>query len=190
MNRFASLALVLSLSLIGASAAPETYTPDLAHSTVAFKVKHLGISTVTGQFKDYTGKVLFNKEEPVKSSVEIVVKTTSVDTANAKRDEHLRKTDFFDVAKYPTMSFKSTAVKKIDDTTYEVTGDFTLLAVTKPLTIQFTEVAFGKGMQGEDRAGGQTRFKIKRSDFGMNKMIGPVGDDIEIELSFEAIKSA
>lgn len=190
MRRLSVLSLVLSLSLALPTFAADIYTPDLVHSLIGFKVSHLGISSVRGQFKDYTGKVSFDPADPTKSSVEIVVKATSVDTSNEKRDEHLRGADFFNVAKFPTLSFKSTAVKKIDETTYEVTGNFTLLDVTKPITIQFTDVAFGKGMKGEDRAGGTTHFKIKRSDYGMNKMVGPVGDVIDIELAFEAAKGA
>ncbi len=189
MRRLFILPFIFSLCLTVSTFAADVYTADLAHSTIAFKIKHLGISTVGGQFKDYTGKVNFDKESPEKSSVEVVVKTASVDTSSDKRDTHLRSEDFFNVAKYPTMSFKSTAVKKINDTIYEVTGNFTLLAVTKSLTVQFTDVAFGKGPKGEDRAGGETKFTIKRSDFGMNKLIGPVGDDVTIELSFEAVKS-
>lgn len=182
--------MILSVCVAWPVLAADVYTPDVVHSEVAFKVGHLGISKVSGQFKDYTGKVSFDPADASKSSVEITVKTTSVDTANAKRDEHLRGADFFNVEKFPTMSFKSTAVKKISDTTYAVTGDFTLLGVSKPVTIEFTDVAFGKGMKGEERAGGSTRFKIKRSDFGMNKMVGPVGDEVSIELSFEAVKQS
>lgn len=190
MKRLSVLSLLVSLCLALPAFAADVYTPDLSHSVVGFKVGHLGISTVRGQFTDYTGKVSFDPADPTKSSVEITVQAKSVDTSNAKRDEHLRGADFFNVEKFPTLSFKSTAVKKVDDTTYEVTGNFTLLGTTKPITIQFTDVAFGKGMKGEDRAGGTTRFKIKRSDYGMGKMVGPVGDSVEIELSFEAVKSA
>lgn len=184
------LSLLIVTLILGVSAfAADTYNPDPAHSTLGFKVKHLGISTVTGQFKDFTGKIVFDPAAPAKSSVEIIVKATSVDTANAKRDEHLRKADFFNVAEYPTLSFKSTAVKKIDDATYEITGDFTLLKVTKPITVQLTDVSFGKGPQGEERAGGEIKFKINRSEYGMDKMVGPVGDAVTIELLFEAIKA-
>lgn len=190
MRRLSVLSLILSVCMVLPAFAADIYTPDLVHSEVAFKVGHLGISKVSGQFKDYTGKVAFDPADASKSSVEITVKAASVDTANAKRDEHLRGADFFNVKEFPTLSFKSTAVKKVSDTTYEVAGDFTLLGVTKPLTIQFTDVAFGKGMKGEERAGGSTQFKIKRSDFGMNKMVGPVGDEVTITLAFEAVKQS
>lgn len=191
MRRASIMSVVLSLSLILPAFAADTYTPDLVHSTVGFKIKHMSISTVGGQFKDYTGKVIFDKEDPTKSSVEVTVKAASVDTGNTKRDDHLRSDSFFNVAKFPTLSFKSTAVKKIDDATYEITGNFTLLGTTKPITVQLTNVAFGKGPKGEDRAGGEIQFKIKRSDYGMNFMVGPMlGDEVTIDLSFEAVKAA
>jgi polyisoprenoid-binding protein YceI len=190
MRRASIVWLVLSLGLVGSAFGADTYTADPAHSSIGFKIKHLGISTVQGQFKDYTGKVLFDKDDPTKSSVEVSVKAASVDTSNTKRDDHLRSKSFFNVAEFPTLGFKSTSVKKIDDATYEITGGFTLLGVTKPITVQLTDVAFGKGMKGEDRAGGEIKFKIKRSDYGMNFMVGPVGDDVDIDLYFEAVKGA
>lgn len=190
MRRLSVWFLLLSLSFTLPALAADTYTPDLAHSSVGFKIKHMGLSTVRGQFSDYTGKVVFDKEDPTKSSVEVVVQAKSIDTANSMRDAHLRKADFFNVEKFPTLSFKSTAVKKIDDATYEVTGNFTLLGVSKPVTFQFTDVAFGKGPQGDDRAGGNARFKINRSDYGMTKSVGPGSETVEIELAFEAIKQS
>lgn len=191
MNRLpvCLLALFATVALSLPARAVDTYTPDAAHSTLGFKVRHLGVSTVRGQFDDFTGKVLFDPADPNKCSVELTVQAKSVNTANAKRDEHLRGADFFNVAEFPTLGFKSTAVRKIDDTSYEVAGNFTLHGVTKPITILFTDIAFGKGMKGETRAGGTTRFVIKRSDYGMDKMIGPVGDEVTVELSFEAVKS-
>lgn len=189
MRRLSALFLVLSLSLVLPAFAADTYTADPAHSSVGFKIKHMGLSTVRGQFTEYTGKVSFDKEDPAKSSVEVIVQAKSVDTANSMRDAHLRKAEFFNVEKFPTLSFKSTAVKKIDDSTYEITGNFTLLGVSKPVTFQFVDVAFGKGPQGDDRAGGNARFKINRNDYGMTKSVGPGSETVEIELAFEAIKS-
>jgi polyisoprenoid-binding protein YceI len=172
-----------------AQAEVETYKIDPVHSTVEFKVKHLGISKVNGTFADFEGIVNFDTENPENSSVEVTVKADSVDTRNQKRDAHLRTDDFFGTEKHPVLSFKSTAVKKTGDNTYEVTGNFTLLGNTKPITFTFTDLGKADGMkEGEVRRGGETSFTLKRSDFGMHKMIGPIGDEVEVTLAFSGIK--
>jgi polyisoprenoid-binding protein YceI len=180
---------VLSFFLCGAlTAAPGTYKIDPVHSSVGFKIRHLGISWVNGSFKDYEGLVTLDSEKPEASSVQITVKAASVDTGNEKRDGHLRNADFFDVEKFPTLTFKSTKVEKTAEGTYRVTGDFTLLGVTKAVTVEFTGTEEVKGMQGETRRGGETTFTIKRSDYGMKNSLGPVGDDVQIALAFSGVK--
>jgi polyisoprenoid-binding protein YceI len=168
-------------------AAPETFKADAAHSSVGFKIRHLGISWVKGTFKDFEGTAIFDAEKPEMSSVQVTVQAASVDTGNKDRDAHLQKDEFFNVEKFPTLSFKSTKVVKKDGDVYEVTGDFTLMGVTKPVTFTFEASGPIKGMKGETRRGGETEFKIKRSDFGMAKMIGPIGDEVQISLAFEGV---
>lgn len=170
------------------TAAPETYKIDPVHSSVGFKIRHLGISWVNGSFKDYEGQVVFDAEKPEASSVSITVKAASVDTGNEKRDTHLRNADFFNTEKFPTLTFKSTKVEKTGANTYKVTGDFTLLGVTKPMTIDFTGTDLIDGMGGEKRRGGETTFAIKRSEFGMKESLGPVGDEVQIALAFSGVR--
>jgi polyisoprenoid-binding protein YceI len=111
----------------------------------------------------------------------------SLDTHFPKRDQSLKSPDYFNAKQFPTITFKSTKVEGSGDT-FKVSGDFTVHGVTKPLTVDFKKVGEGKGLQGEARAGGETRFTIKRSDFGMNFMQGAVGDEITIILSLEGEK--
>ena len=132
-----------------------------------------GPQEVPGSFGDFSGTVLFNSQDPAKSTVQLEIKTTSIDTANAKRDDHLRSADFFKVKEYPTMTFKSTAAKKISDDTYEITGDFTLLGKTKPVTATFKKTG--------DNAGTAT-LKLLRSDYGMKFRIPDTADEVNVTL--------
>jgi polyisoprenoid-binding protein YceI len=133
------------------------------------------------------GKVVLDKSDPSKSSIEVTIPVESLDTKNEKRDQHLKSPDFFNAKQFPVMVFKSKQVEASGDT-HKVTGDLTLHGVTKPLTLTIKKGGEGKGMEGEIRGGGETRFAIKRSDFGMNFMQGPLGDDVVVFLSLEGIK--
>lgn len=189
---FLILSVALLSSFLGLShsqASPEHYTIDPVHSTVSFTIKHLMISKVTGFFTDFAGTGTFDPENPESSSIEVTVQAASVNTNNAKRDTHLLSDEFFDVKKYPTLSFKSTSIKKSSEDTYEITGDFTLKGVSKPVTFSATITDQIDGMKpGEKRRGGAAGFRIKRSDFGMDHMLGPIGEDVEITLSFSGIQ--
>lgn len=181
------IALAVGLPALSAAAAPETYDVDTVHSSVDFKVRHMGIGTVRGTFDEFSGAIVVDKKNPSKSSVEFKVSVTSVNTRNAKRDEHLRSNDFFDVEKYQEMSFKSKKVRKIDKDTVEVTGDFTLHGVTKPLTVRVDILGEGKDHNGVRRIGFETEFTIQRSKFGMNKMIPVAGDKVQVSLLVEGL---
>jgi polyisoprenoid-binding protein YceI len=178
--------IVVSFGIISASTA-DTYKIDPVHSSVAFSIKHLGVTDFYGRFNDISGTVVFDKDDPSKSSVELTVPVESVDTHNPKRDQHLKSPDFFNAKQFPVITFKSNKVEPNGDT-YKVSGDFTLHGVTKPLTVDFKKGGEGKGMQNEIRGGGETRFTIKRSDFGMNFMLGGLGAEVTILLSLEGIK--
>lgn len=138
-------------------------------------------------FKDISGTVNFDNEDPSKSSVELSVPVESIDSRNPKRDQHLKSPDFFNAAQFPTLSFKSTKVEANGES-YRITGDFSLHGVTQPITIDFKRGKDGKGMNGEVIVGGETRFTIKRSDYGMDFMQGALGDEVHIVLSIEAVK--
>jgi polyisoprenoid-binding protein YceI len=190
MNKlFALVALVPALAFAGTS----TWNVDASHSTTGFAVKHLVISTVRGEFTKFGGAVVLDDADVTKSTVEANVDVNSLDTRVADRDAHLKSPDFFDAAKYPSMTFKSTKVAKAKGGKLAVTGDLTLHGVTKPVTFDVTPSAEVKGMYGETRRGFAATTKISRKDFGLtwNKLVeaGPaVGDEVVITLDLEAIK--
>ena len=180
------LAAVPALAL----AAPTTWNVDASHSQVGFAVKHLVISNVRGEFKTYQGKIALDEADVTRSSVEATVDVSSVDTQVADRDAHLRSADFFDVAKYPAMTFKSTKVAKAGRDRLKVTGDLTLHGVTKPVVLDVTTTQAVKGMGGETRRGFSATGKISRKEFGLtwNKLVeaGPaVGDDVQVDIQLE-----
>jgi polyisoprenoid-binding protein YceI len=178
---------VLALALFSVAALPAVatdYKVDGVHSSLSFKAQHAGISWVHGRFNDVSGTFTIDKDDPSKSSFELSVKAESVDTNNKGRDGHLRGPDFFNVKQFPTLTFKSTSVKAVDSG-YEVTGDLTMHGETKP--ISFT-LKGGKEVQfppGTSRTGFATDLSLKRSDFGMNKMIPMIGDEVLISVGLE-----
>jgi polyisoprenoid-binding protein YceI len=182
-----TLFLALISALVFSANAADTFKVDPVHSFVLFSVQHFGVSNSYGRFNDISGTVVFDKDNPSKSSVELSVPVESLDTNNSKRDQSLKSPDYLNAKQFPTLTFKSTKVEGSGDT-FKVFGDFTLHGVTKPLTVDFKKVGEGKGLQGEARAGGETHFTIKRSDFGMNFQQGLVGDDVTIILSLEGVK--
>ena len=187
------LAAVLAAALLPALAlaAPSTYKPDPAHSTVGFSVKHLVVTTVRGTFAKYDVTIAVDDADVTKSSVEATIDANSIDTREPKRDGHLKSPDFFDTAKYPTLTFKSTKVEKAG-AGLNVTGDLTLHGVTKPVVLAVTMTPDIKGM-GDVRRAFSATTKINRKDFGLNwnKAVeaGPiVGDEVTIELELESVK--
>jgi polyisoprenoid-binding protein YceI len=179
------MAIVFGSLGIAAQAA-DTFKIDPVHSSVVFSVTHFG-TNFYGRFNDVKGTVVFDQADPSKSSVDLTIPVESVDTKNEKRDQHLKNADFFNAKQFPVMTFKSTKVEGSGDT-YKVTGDLTLHGVTKPLTLEIKKGGEAKGMEGEIRGGGETKFAIKRSDYGMNFMQGPLGDEINIVVSLEGVK--
>ena len=184
----ALLAFTLLVPFAGLRAAAENYSIDPVHSTVGFKIRHLGISWVTGSFGKFEGTASFDPAQPASSTLAVTVQADSVNTGNADRDKHLRAEDFFHTEKHPTITFKSTKVVKKTDSSYEVTGDMTLLGTTKPVTFTVETTGPVQGMKGETRRGGETTLTVKRSDFGMKNMIGPIGDEVHVTLAFSAVK--
>lgn len=168
--------------------AADTYQVDPEHASVVFKVKHLDVSYVWGRFNQVAGTVVLDEQNPAASRIEIVIQTASVDTGNERRDRHLRSADFFDAEQFPEIRFVSKQMTRKESNLWEVTGDLTLHGVTRPLTVQITKVGEGKDPWGGHRLGGELSLTIKRSDFGMTGMIGPVGDEVTIHVSLEAIK--
>ena len=187
--RFISLLAVLTMAA-GAHAAVENYKVDPAHTSIVFKISHLGFSHVYGMFTEAEGKFSLDSASPGKSMLEVSVPVSSVFTHEKKRDEHLSSPDFFNVKQFPTIIFKSKTMKKVDASHWQVTGDLTLHGVTKPVSFELTQGGTGKDPMGNTRTGGDAMLKIKRSDYGMTFMNDPtkVGDDVEIWLSVEGTK--
>ncbi len=172
-----------------------TLNIDPAHTQSTFAVRHLVISTVRGEFKKTTGVVKYDEHDPSRSSVEATIDATTIHTREEKRDEHLKSPDFFDVQKYPTITFKSTRVEKAGSDKLKVTGDLTMHGVTKPVVLDTALTPEIKDPMGNTRRGVQATTKVNRQDFGLkwSKTIeaGPVvGDDISIEINAELIKQA
>jgi polyisoprenoid-binding protein YceI len=187
------LAVLLSLAPALALAAPTTWSVDPSHSQVGFAVKHLVISNVRGEFGAYQGKVVLDEADVTKSSVAATLDVNSLNTKVADRDAHLKSADFFDVAKYPSITFKSTKVAKAGPDRLQVTGELTLHGVTKPVVLDVTTSPEVKGMFGETRRAFAATTRIQRKDYGLtwNKVVeaGPaVGDEVTIALDLEAVK--
>lgn len=164
----------------------ENYTFDKAHTQIFFTVNHLGFSNSTGKFLDFDGGFTFDQAEPAKSSVEVTIKTGGINMDDAKWDEHLKGTDFFNVEKFPDMTFKSTAVEVTGENTANITGDLTLLGVTKPVVLAVTHNKSGKHPFGDKYVSGfSATATLKRSDFGMNYGLPMVGDEVKIHIEVE-----
>lgn len=196
MKRTARIAAVLALAAPAmALAGTSTWNIDPPHAHAGFAVKHLVINTVRGEFGKTTGTLVLDDQDVTRSSVEAAIDVGTIDTRVADRDTHLKSPDFFDAAKFPTMTFKSTKVEKAGDGKLKVTGNLTLRGVTKPVTLDVTgPTAEIKDPWGNFRRGVSATAKINRKDFGLNwsKMIeaGPVvGDDVAIELDLELVKA-
>lgn len=161
------------------------YAADPVHSGVGFKIKHMGVSNVSGKFDDFSASIDINYEHPEKSSVSAVVKAASVNTGNEKRDNHLRSADFFDVEKYPEIRFTSTKVKAVATGEFEVTGDLSFHGVTKSITVDVEQTGVADIEKKGPVTGFETSFTVKRTDFGM--AANPfVGDDVKLTIEVEA----
>jgi polyisoprenoid-binding protein YceI len=172
------------------------YNIDPAHSIIGFSIRHLEIAWVEGRFKDFKGAIHFDEKDVTKSSIEFTAKVESIDTGVEQRNAHLRTADFFDVAKYPEMSFKSTRVERRGKDSYVLHGDFTLKGVTKPVALPFTVTGAIKDPWGNTRFGVSAQTKIDRRDYGITwgKALEngglDVGTEVTIDLQLEAVKPA
>jgi polyisoprenoid-binding protein YceI len=169
----------------------DTWQLDPNHSAAQFAVRHMGISTVRGAFTKLNGTVQYDPASMTSSSMDVTIDTKSVDTRVDMRDNDLRSDHFLDVAKYPTISFKSTKVEQAGAGKLKITGDLTLHGVTKPVTLDVEgPSAPMKDPRGNMHMGASATTTINRTDFGMNNMVGMVGSDIAITIDVEMMKSA
>jgi polyisoprenoid-binding protein YceI len=200
-------ATFLSNALAGSTAAQTTqvkfapipageYRIDPAHSVLSFSIKHNEIALVRGRFREFSGMINYDDKDITKSSVEVTAKIESINTGVDRRDAHLRTADFFDAAKYPEMTFKSTRVERKGDNQYVLHGDFTLRGISKPVAIPFTVTGAIKDGQGNTRFGVAGQTTINRRDFGitwgkpMENGGLDVGNEVMIDLQLEAVKPA
>jgi len=181
---------VPALMLIAAS-----YSIDPSHTTVAFGVKHLMVSTTRGQFNKVAGTVQIDDADLSRSRVDVTIDAASVDTRDAKRDEHLRSAEFFDVAKYPTIRFQSTRTEKGEGGKLFVTGNLTIHGVTRPTTLTIEAVAApSKAPWGTTVRGATATGKLSRKDFGLlwNKTLETggvaVGDEVQLTIDAELVE--
>ena len=191
----ASISTIIALSL-PALAAATTWNIDPDHTNIGFKVRHLMVSNVRGSFEKHSGVVDIDDKDITKSKVEVTIDTASINTNVQKRDEHLRSADFFDVAKYPTMTFVSRKVVKAGKDNLKVTGDLTLHGITREVVLDVEGPTMeSKDPWGNIRRGAVASTKINRKDFGLtwNKTLETggvvVGDEVTINLEIEMIKA-
>ncbi len=191
MNRL--LILIFSLTAVS-SAFAETYKIDPDHSTAAFKIKHLAISTVPGRFTDLSGTVEFDPKNIAAAKAEAKINVSSINTEQKKRDEHLRSEDFFYVTKFPEMTFVSKEIKDITSDSFKVVGELTIRGVTKPVVLDVKYQGAAKDPWGNERAAFSASTKINRKDFGLtwNKVLETgalvVGEEATIDIEIEGIK--
>ena len=185
------LALVVTVGAVsgGTALAADSYTVDSVHSFIVFRIKHLGGGYAYGRINSPTGSYQFDPASPQSATFEIQVDAAGVDTNHDKRDNHIRSSDFFDVAKHPKISFKSTSVSKLQDGVYEIAGELTFRGITKPITVKANHNGSAKDPWGKYRSGFETQFTIKRSEFGMDFMMGGLSDEVNLTVSVEGIRN-
>ncbi|MGH9369299.1 MAG: YceI family protein [Thermoanaerobaculia bacterium] len=171
----------------------ETFVFDRNHSTVGFQIRHT-VGRVSGRFRDYDGTIRIDRQNPAVSRVELTIRAASIDTDNDKRDADLRSPSFFDVEKYPTITFKSSKIDPKGSDTYLVTGDFTMHGVTRSIQIPVKSNGFAK-MGKTEKAGFSIAFPLSRKEYGLtwNRTLDEgglmLGDEVEISIEIEANKT-
>jgi polyisoprenoid-binding protein YceI len=191
MKRQFPAALAALALLLAGSAAATTYDIDPAHSSVNFAVTHMMVSTTRGLFKDFAGTINYDPANAAASSIDVTIQAASIDTQNAKRDTHLKSPDFFDVEKFPTLTFKSKSVAPAGDGKLKVLGDLTMHGVTKEVTLDVTGPSDALTTQRGSIRGATAATVVNRKDFGLvwNKVLETgglaVGEDVTITLDIE-----
>jgi polyisoprenoid-binding protein YceI len=168
------------------------YEVDTSHTQVMFKVRHMGVSTVTGKFNRYAATFAFDPADPESSWVTATIDAASIDTDNDRRDNHLRSADFFAADSYPNLTFQSTSVERVEDGRLRVSGDLSIRGVTKPVVLDVTLEGATTGQGGQPIVGWTAETTVNRKDYGLlwNRLTEAggwvVGDDVRIVLEVEA----
>ncbi len=181
LTRLFAVALIAVPLVSPRNAAAESWQVDGVHSGVYFRIGHLDTSYVMGRFNAFTGS--FNTGE--NPSFRFAVETASVDTANDRRDNHLRSPDFFNATEFPQITFTSTSVRQTD-AGYELTGDLSLHGETRQVTVNLNKVGESSSERFGKRIGFECEFTVKRSDYGMTNMLNVVGDEVTLMVNIEA----
>ena len=158
---------VMQLSATGTVTVVVTWAIDAAHSEIHFKVKHMMVSTVTGSFDEFEGKVKSEEESFEGAEIQFSAKTGSINTRNTDRDNHLKSDDFFNAEAYPELKFASRSIQKVSDNEFSVTGDLTIRDVTKQVTLNVVHEGTAIDPYGQNKAGFEITGKINRKDFGL-----------------------
>lgn len=184
------LCLMLVVVCFSGSIQAAKYKVDVegAHAFITFKIKHLGYSWLLGRFNKFEGEFEYDAVQPDKSSISILINTSSVDSNHAERDKHLRGEDFLNVGKFPEAKFISKKIEVIDDENAKVVGDFTLHGVTKEISFPVQKIGEGKDPWGGYRAGFTGKTELRLSDYGITYNLGPASTIVEIELNLEGIR--
>ncbi len=192
------IGLIAGLASLSSSSAASTtlgegaYSIDSVHSSILFSAVHFNVSRFYGRFNDVEGEISFDPEHPEKSSIHIVVDAASVDTHDKKRDQHLSGPDFFAAKEFESLTFTSESVRVSREATdeaplqLEVSGKLEMVGKKRDVTALVDLVGAGAGMGGSELVGFHTRFEINRTDWGMDTMVGPLSDAIEVTISVEA----
>jgi polyisoprenoid-binding protein YceI len=171
-----------------ARAVVETYAIDSVHSSVGFSIRRI-VSKVPGSFTKFSGTITVDRDDLEKSSVEATIEVASVNTADTGRDDHLKTPDFFDAAKFPSITFKSKTWKKTGKDAFDVTGDLTLHGVTKPVVLKVNLDGFAPGQNGAQISGWDATTTLNKADFGVNgpAMLGTMlGDEVAVTINISA----
>jgi len=187
------LAILLTIIVAMPGMAADTYSIDPVHSKVGFAVRHMVISNVEGRFTDFAGTIVYDEEDPAKSSVRVTIKVASINTDNQKRDAHLKSPEFFDVEKYPEITFVSKKVSKTDDG-FVAVGDLTIRDMTREIELPFVIHGVVQDPWGNTRLGAEADVTVNRLDYGMtwSKKLDSgglvLGEKVKIHLAVEAVK--
>jgi polyisoprenoid-binding protein YceI len=188
------LSLTAATALLAASPAlADTWVVDKSHSEAGFQIRHM-MAKVRGRFNDFAGTIVADPAKPEASSVEFTLKAASIDTSNENRDKDLRGANFFDVEKFPEITFKSTRVKAAGKDRYDVTGTLTMRGVAREVTLPVSFLGFGKDPWGNEKAGFSTDVTLNRKDFGIvwNKALDSggvlLGDEVWVSINLETAK--
>lgn len=189
MKKYLSVAALIALAALPGLAQTTTWQVDPAHTNAQFAIKHLGISTVRGSFTMTTGQVQLDEKDVTKSQVEITIDITTLDTRVQARDNDVKGANYLDVAKYPSMTFKSKSITAAGDQQWKLTGDLTLHGITREVTFDIEGPSPAiKDPWGNLRRGATATARINRKDFGVNGGAGLVGDEVAITIDLEFIR--